>query len=324
MKLILLILMITTYSFSNEKMIGINGGISTLKESTNEFSKNGNTFEIQGIYSIDTKNINYDIGFGYLRNEIKGSNQFKTITIKTNSGVLNLDSKFKFDNLLIGPAIKITMGTDTSFDSKEGKNSINSFLGLKGQYLISISNDMSYRIESGLYSTLTNPQNLMIMVGFVLGWNDSKITAKIEEPFRVEEKPETSLKIILTSARILFENNDYSIDEELSKKLKELASFLKQNNSGWKRIKISGHTDNVGSFESNKKLSQNRSDSIKKILVLEGIDESKIESVSFSYLRPIASNLTKEGRSKNRRTEIEFFGIINREIFNKNVIEILK
>lgn len=68
-------------------------------------------------------------------------------------------------------------------------------------------------------------------------------------------------------------------------------------------FQIVGHTDNVGSPATNKKLSADRADAVKKYLVEKGIDESRIVTDGAGDTQPVASNKTAEGRAKNRRIE---------------------
>lgn len=68
-------------------------------------------------------------------------------------------------------------------------------------------------------------------------------------------------------------------------------------------VVIEGHTDNLGSPEYNKKLSQERAEAVKKYMVQAGIDARRISAIGFGAERPVASNATDEGRAKNRRVE---------------------
>ncbi|MFZ4770628.1 MAG: OmpA family protein [Ferruginibacter sp.] len=69
-------------------------------------------------------------------------------------------------------------------------------------------------------------------------------------------------------------------------------------------VDIDGHTDEVGSNESNLKLSENRAGSVRTYLVGKGIAESRMKSTGFGEEKPIADNKTAAGRAKNRRTEM--------------------
>jgi outer membrane protein OmpA-like peptidoglycan-associated protein len=69
-------------------------------------------------------------------------------------------------------------------------------------------------------------------------------------------------------------------------------------------VVISGHTDNIGSMDYNQRLSENRAKAVENYLCRHhGIDPERIEIKGYGETRPIASNETEEGRSKNRRVE---------------------
>jgi len=82
----------------------------------------------------------------------------------------------------------------------------------------------------------------------------------------------------------------------------EIAKMLKSNVD--LRIRIEGHTDNVGSAEANKALSEGRAKAVMSALVRRGIDPKRLAAGGFGSERPIADNRTEEGRAKNRRVEL--------------------
>jgi outer membrane protein OmpA-like peptidoglycan-associated protein len=69
------------------------------------------------------------------------------------------------------------------------------------------------------------------------------------------------------------------------------------------QVQISGHTDDVGTPESNLLLSRLRAASVLAYLVDNGEDASRFEVVGFGESQPIADNATSEGRARNRRIE---------------------
>ena len=71
------------------------------------------------------------------------------------------------------------------------------------------------------------------------------------------------------------------------------------------QIVLTGHTDNVGSDESNLALGQSRADIVKNYLIQKGVAADKISSTSKGESSPIADNTTEDGRTKNRRTELQ-------------------
>jgi OOP family OmpA-OmpF porin len=69
-----------------------------------------------------------------------------------------------------------------------------------------------------------------------------------------------------------------------------------------------GHTDSVGSDAYNQKLSVRRADAVKAYLVSKGIEKNRVYTEGKGKSQPVADNKTAEGRSKNRRVEIEVVG----------------
>ena len=68
---------------------------------------------------------------------------------------------------------------------------------------------------------------------------------------------------------------------------------------------IEGYTDSYGDYNLNQKLSSYRADIVKRYLVSRGIADSRIKAVGLGPANPIADNMTREGRRKNRRVEIK-------------------
>lgn len=76
------------------------------------------------------------------------------------------------------------------------------------------------------------------------------------------------------------------------------------------KLHVEGHTDSTGDPNFNLDLSTKRAQSVVDYLIAEGIDSARLVASGFGDSQPIASNETKEGRSKNRRIE---FKLINGE-----------
>ena len=85
--------------------------------------------------------------------------------------------------------------------------------------------------------------------------------------------------------------------------LNDLFMYLDRNPNV--RIKIVGHTDNVGKDEANQKLSDGRANAVMQDLIERGIAADRIEAEGRGETQPIDTNDTEEGRQNNRRVEIE-------------------
>lgn len=82
-----------------------------------------------------------------------------------------------------------------------------------------------------------------------------------------------------------------------------LATLLNQYATA--RIRIVGHTDNVGLESANQKLSMDRAEALKQALVNQGIAPDRIETAGMGSVQAVADNASEEGRSQNRRIDIE-------------------
>ncbi len=97
-----------------------------------------------------------------------------------------------------------------------------------------------------------------------------------------------------------FDTGKADIKPQYHEQLAKVGDFMKKNPTT--TATIEGHTDNVGSYEYNMKLSRERADNVVDYLVKNfGIDKSRLEAKGYGYTRRIAYNSTPEGRQKNRR-----------------------
>ncbi len=88
----------------------------------------------------------------------------------------------------------------------------------------------------------------------------------------------------------------------LTQVLDHVADVLNEN--GEYEIRVVGHTDNIGSQQTNLKLSGERAMTVQRYLVNKGVSEAYISSEGRGSEEPIASNTTREGRNVNRRIEL--------------------
>jgi len=101
---------------------------------------------------------------------------------------------------------------------------------------------------------------------------------------------------------ILFAVNSATVSSGLRGDLGVLAANLNRYPNSI--IEVQGHTDNTGSSAYNLNLSQQRAQSVTSILAANGVSQARLRAVGMGEDRPIASNLTPEGRAQNRRVDI--------------------
>ena len=106
---------------------------------------------------------------------------------------------------------------------------------------------------------------------------------------------------------VQFEFAKSVLTPESIKILEPVLETMKANSS--LEIELSGHTDIIGGRATNQKLSEARANAVATYLTSNGIDAKRISTIGYGFDRPIATNETAEGRTKNRRTELKILGI---------------
>ena len=116
----------------------------------------------------------------------------------------------------------------------------------------------------------------------------------------------TDPKSILSKRNIYFDYDRYDVKPEYKDLVTAHAKFLSNNRQF--RVLIQGNTDDRGSREYNLALGQKRADSIKKMLVMLGTNESQVESVSLGEEKPKMDGQNETAWAENRRGDILYNG----------------
>jgi peptidoglycan-associated lipoprotein len=82
------------------------------------------------------------------------------------------------------------------------------------------------------------------------------------------------------------------------------AKYMTMNNSA--RVILEGHCDERGTVEYNLALGERRSNSVKRVLIANGVNPDQIETVSFGEERPSMPGHDESAWSKNRRVEFKY------------------
>jgi OmpA-OmpF porin, OOP family len=102
---------------------------------------------------------------------------------------------------------------------------------------------------------------------------------------------------------IYFDSGKAEIKPESDTAIAQISLLLKNNEA--LKLYVVGHTDNVGTIDSNLKLSKDRADAVSNSLITKyGIAASRLISYGVASLAPVSSNDNEEGRAKNRRVEL--------------------
>lgn len=134
-------------------------------------------------------------------------------------------------------------------------------------------------------------------IGYKLD-KQAKELAEIAETKRTANGIVTQLK-----GDITFPSNKTQVKSMAKERIDQIAQIVSKYPEDILTIK--GYTDSQGAYEWNQKLSTMRADSVKALLVAGGVPAHSISTVGMGPNNPIADNSSTDGRSANRRVEIE-------------------
>ena len=161
-----------------------------------------------------------------------------------------------------------------------------------GSYLVILPAGKNYAV------TVTAPDYLFHSENF-----DIPDTAEYSEVVVPVALKKASVGTRIVMRNIFFDFDKASLRPESNLELDRLRKIMLDYPK--MKIEISGHTDNKGSADYNRKLSESRAKSVLDYLVKKGISPDRMNFAGYGFDRPMAPNETEEGRQLNRRTEFE-------------------
>ncbi|NPA58976.1 MAG: OmpA family protein [Epsilonproteobacteria bacterium] len=105
--------------------------------------------------------------------------------------------------------------------------------------------------------------------------------------------------------KVNFKTNSNEIETNSLGRIQNFADFMNSNPD--KNAEIAGYTDNRGSAEYNKALSQRRAKAVYNQLIEDGVDADRLTYVGYGEENPVATNATVAGRRANRRIEARLY-----------------
>lgn len=152
-----------------------------------------------------------------------------------------------------------------------------------------------------------------LLLGVLLGASACSLFTTKEAPFpplevsatRPPPGPDRVVLLpsnIVISDKIQFEVNSADLKQESFALLDEVVQVM-QANPQIEMVRVEGHTDSTGKADYNKRLSQQRAQSVMKYLVAKGVASKRLSSEGYGQERPIADNADLAGQEMNRRVE---------------------
>lgn len=103
---------------------------------------------------------------------------------------------------------------------------------------------------------------------------------------------------------VFFQTGNATLLPNSKPELDKMVELMKKNPS--LKAEIVGHTDNQGTPEANKRLSEDRAKSVVTYLTQNGVEAARLKSKGDGDTKPVADNSSEDGRRKNRRVEMNF------------------
>jgi peptidoglycan-associated lipoprotein len=109
---------------------------------------------------------------------------------------------------------------------------------------------------------------------------------------------------ILSKRSIFYDYDKFDVRDEYRNLVEAHAKYLRENPGA--RMLIQGNADDRGSREYNLALGQRRAENVKRAMVLLGVNDKQVETVSFGAEKPVAFGQDEESWSKNRRSDLVY------------------
>jgi len=165
-------------------------------------------------------------------------------------------------------------------------------------YTITASNEQYYSDSQDAY---IDAEGVTETLRFALTHLPEPEPVLIDTPI-IDIPVKVGAKVVLHN--LFFATGKVQILPKSEQALDELAAFMRQHEGV--AVRITGHTDDIGSERDNQILSEGRANAVRDALISRGIAATRIEAVGKGENEPIADNATEEGRAKNRRVEFMF------------------
>jgi outer membrane protein OmpA-like peptidoglycan-associated protein len=126
--------------------------------------------------------------------------------------------------------------------------------------------------------------------------------SELEQDLADLQAQNTDRGLVLTLGDVLFDTGASTLKPGAMTTIDRLAQFM--GDYPERSVRIEGHTDAVGSDETNQRLSEQRALAVRNALLARNVAPERVTTIGFGEARPIASNDTPAGRQQNRRVEV--------------------
>ena len=122
----------------------------------------------------------------------------------------------------------------------------------------------------------------------------------------ITANPLTDPKNILSKRSVYFDFDSNAVKDEYRGLIQAHAKYMVDKRDA--KVRVEGHCDERGSREYNLALGQRRAEAVKKVMTVLGVQDGRIETVSFGEEKPAATGHDEAAWAQNRRGDIKYVG----------------
>jgi peptidoglycan-associated lipoprotein len=111
---------------------------------------------------------------------------------------------------------------------------------------------------------------------------------------------------VLSKRSVYFDFDSNVVKDEFRPLVQAHARYMVEHRDS--RVRIEGNCDERGSREYNLALGQRRAESVKKMMTVLGVQDGRIETVSYGEEKPMSQGHDEQAWSQNRRADIKYAG----------------
>jgi peptidoglycan-associated lipoprotein len=131
-------------------------------------------------------------------------------------------------------------------------------------------------------------------------------TQRVQPPPDVVRNELTDPRSPLSKRSVYFDYDSNAVKDEYRGLVQAHSRFLADKRD--QRIRIEGNCDERGSREYNLALGQRRAEAVKKVMVVLGVPDARVETVSYGEEKPVAPGHDEAAWAQNRRADIKYAG----------------
>ncbi|HAS45157.1 MAG TPA: hypothetical protein DCS93_32035 [Microscillaceae bacterium] len=244
--------------------------------------------ESQSEYTLEITALGYDFFQGNIdtRKLNRGQDYEATISLKSNANKLILNIVDSETKKKLNALVKYTnLNNNTSEAKPVTGGLVNLFLNRDSKYTFEAT-------AKGYFFKSFEVETDTLQAGQVI-----ELTIELDVL-------KMNAKIVLND--INFASGSAKLSEDSYVELGKVIKLMENNKAV--KLEISAHTDNIGVYSRNMRLSRQRAQSVYSYLVKSGIDKKRLISKGYGSLKPLVPNNSKENRAKNRRVEFKVIG----------------